>query len=303
MHNQNWEDLRYFTAVAQAGSISAAARQLGVNHSTILRRLAQLEAAMDVRLFERFQSGYQLTPAGEELHALLAPLAEQMDAAQRRVSGRDAVLGGTINITTTDTLLHGLLGPALARFRRLHPGIQLQVAVNNSFMNLTRREADVAVRPSNTPLATLVGRRVGAIQTAVYASRDYLQRSRSAGIADQDWARHDWVAPDESLGHLAQAKWLKANVPDERIAIRIDTLLGMAQAVRAGLGAGMLLSLLADAAPELERLQAPDPGFNTDVWVLTHADLRNVGRIKALTDFLYMELADLVTHARPASKA
>jgi DNA-binding transcriptional LysR family regulator len=293
MHNQNWEDLRFFAAVAHAGSISAAARQLGVNHSTILRRLAQLEAAMDVRLFERFQSGYQLTPAGEELHALLAPLAEQMDAAQRRVTGRNAVLSGTISVTTTDTLLHGLLVPALARFRLLHPGIQLQVAVNNSFMNLTRREADVAVRPSNTPPETLVGRRVRTIQTAVYASRDYLRRSRSAGIADQDWASHDWVAPDDSLGHLAQAKWLKANVPGERIAMRIDTLLGMAQAVRAGLGAGMLLSMLADAVPELEQLQRPDAALDTDVWVLTHADLRNVGRIKALTDFLYAGLACL----------
>jgi DNA-binding transcriptional LysR family regulator len=149
----------------------------------------------------------------------------------------------------------------------------------------------VAVRPSNTPPETLVGRRVRMIQTAVYASRDYLQRSRSAGIADQDWASHDWVAPDESLGHLAQAKWLKANVPDERIAMRIDTLLGMAQAVRAGFGAGMLLSMLADAAPELDQLLAPDPALDTDVWVLTHADLRNVGRIKSLTDFLFTELA------------
>jgi DNA-binding transcriptional LysR family regulator len=294
MHKQNWEDLRFFAAVAQAGSISAAARQLGVNHSTILRRLAQLEAAMEVRLFERFQTGYQLTPAGEELHALLAPLAEQMDAAQRRVTGRNAVLSGTINITTTDTLLHGLLAPVLARFRLLHPGIQLQVAVNNGFMNLTRREADVAVRPSNAPPETLVGRRVGAIHTAVYASRAYLRRARQLGIGDQDWARHEWVAPDESLGHLRQAQWLKAHVPEERHAIRIDTLLGMAQAVRAGLGAGMLLSLLADADPELEQLQAPEPGLDTDVWVLTHADLRKVGRVKALTEFLYTELASLI---------
>jgi DNA-binding transcriptional LysR family regulator len=290
MHNQDWDGLRYFLAVARTGSLSAAAQALGLNHSTVLRRLARLEASLDVRLFERFQSGYQLTAAGEELHARLEPLAEQIDAAQRQVTGRDAELSGTIRLTTTDTLLHGLLAPMLAAFRREHPGIALQVVVNNHFLNLTRREADVAIRPADQAPPMLAGRAVGKVRTAPYAARAYLARARRQGIGAQEWARHDWVAPDDTLAHLKQAHWLARHVPQERHAIRLDTLLGMVDAVRAGFGVGMLVCALADRHKDLVRLGDPDPALDTQVWVLTHADLRQVRRIRALTAFLYEAL-------------
>jgi DNA-binding transcriptional LysR family regulator len=293
LHNPNWDDLHCFTAVAQDGSVGAAARRLGVDHSTVLRRLARLEQRLQARLFERFPSGYQLTPEGEELRDRLLPLADQIDAIQRQMAGRNAELAGTIRLTTTDTLLHGLLAPVLARFRQRHPGIQLDVVVNNSFLHLTRREADVAVRPARQVPDLLVGRRVGAMRTAVYAARGYLEQAGAgAGGADaQDWAALDWVVPGESLAHLRQVQWLRAHVPPARHAFAIDTLLGMLTAVRSGLGAGLLLTALADGLDDLVRLADPEPQLDTPVWVLTHADLRQVQRIRAFTAFLVEALS------------
>lgn len=279
----DWDDYRYFVAVADAGSLSGAARRLGQSHSTILRRLDKLEAALAVRLFERFPTGYASTPAGDELLALLAPVAQQMVAVERQIGGRDAQLTGDIRITTTDTLLQPLLLPALADFRRTYPGIHLQVTVNNSFLNLTRREADVALRPTNTPPDNLVGRKLGRVRTAPYSVVPH--------DPVDDWSAYDWVAPDDTLAHLAQARWLREHVPPERWVFSSDTLVGMAAAVEAGVGAGMLLCLLADARPGLVRLAPPPPALDTDVWQLTHPDLRRVGRVRALTDFLATALA------------
>jgi DNA-binding transcriptional LysR family regulator len=292
----DWDDYQYFLAVAGSGSVSAAARRLGQSHSTVLRRLDKLEAALDVRLFERFQTGYVLTASGEELQALLAPVADGMQDIERKLAGQDAALQGTIRVTTTDTLLDLLL-PALSGFRAAYPGIQLQIAVNNSFLNLSKRDADVAVRPSNEPPDNLVGRRLGRLRTAPYAAEAYLRR-RGPGTdwasydgASYDREAYDWVAPDDSLAHLGQARWLREHVPAERHAATVDSLLGMAQAVEAGLGAGMLLCLLADARPGLVRLAEPDPALDTAVWILTHPDLRRVNRIRVFTAWLADALA------------
>jgi DNA-binding transcriptional LysR family regulator len=206
-------------------------------------------------------------------------------------SGRNAALQGTIRVTTTDTLLESLLLPALAAFRREHPGIQLQVTVNNSFLNLTRRDADVAIRPSNTPPENLVGRRLGRLKTAPYASKAYLDQARASGLRDDDWAEHDWVAPSEELAHLRQARWLREHVPPERHVISLDSLLAMPAAVAAGMGMGMLLCMLADTRPELVQIAPADAALDTELWVLTHPDLRRVNRIRVFTEFLYARLS------------
>jgi len=287
MQKLDWEDLRYFAAVARGGSISAAARELGVNHSTVLRRIDSLEQSLGVRLFERLQSGYVMTGAGETLRGRLGPIEEEIGSAQREVGGLDEELRGSIRLTTTDTLAHGLLMPYLHRFQEAHPAVQLQLVVNNSFLNLTQREADMALRPSNTPPANLVGRKVGALATALYASHAYLRRADRDGIARDDWAAHRWVAPDDSLAHLAAAQWLAERVPPSQVAVRTDSLVTMVDAARNGMGVAPLLCMLADRERALEQLAPPDPRFHTQLWVLSHRDLRNVARIKALSQFLY----------------
>jgi DNA-binding transcriptional LysR family regulator len=291
MQDMDWDDLRYFLTVARAGSLAGAARALSVNHSTVLRRLGGLEKRLNARLFDRFQTGYVMTEAGEALQKQLGGVAEQIDSAQRQLAGLDTALSGTIRITSTDTLVSGLLTPSLAEFRRRHPGIHLQVTINNSFLNLTQREADVAVRPAVKAPENLVGRPVGAVQTAVYASETYLRELAERGIEPTDWTKHDWVAPDEGLSHLAQARWVSNNVPGERVVLRVDSLVAMFDAVRHGAGMGMLLCFLADGESNLVRVAAPDPALDTPVWVLTHPDLRRVHRIKALTDHLFDALS------------
>jgi DNA-binding transcriptional LysR family regulator len=277
-----WDDLQVFTAVCDAGSVSGAARRLGVNHSTVLRRIGSLETTLGVRLFDRLPSGYALTAPGNALAGRLAGMAEQVDSAQRQLMGLDEAIEGVIRLTSTDTLLHGLLMPLLADFRARHPGVQLQVVVNNSFLSLTKREADVAIRGSNKPPDHLVGRRVGNIQTALYGARAYLKSlGRRAG-----WDDYDFVAPDESLSHLEQAKWLHRQVAPQRIAMRLDSLVGMVDAVRHGAGVGMLLCPLADACDDLVQLAPPDPRHDTQVWILTHPDLKQVARIRAFTQFM-----------------
>jgi DNA-binding transcriptional LysR family regulator len=149
MHDLDWDDLRFFLAVSERGSISAAAKLLNVNHSTVLRRLGTLEKRLGTRLFDRLPDGYEMTAQGEELRNQLRGVSEQIETAQRNLSGRDLGLHGAIRITTTDTLMHGLLMPYLAEFRALNSVIQLEIAIHNTFLSLTRREADVAVRPSN----------------------------------------------------------------------------------------------------------------------------------------------------------
>jgi len=283
----SWDDLQVFLAVCRAGSISRAARDLGVNHSTVLRRIGSLEQALSARLFDRLPTGYALTASGNELAEQLAGVAERIDASHRRMVGLDEEIKGVIRVTSTDTLLRPLLMPLFAQFRARHPQVQLQVVVNNTFLSLTRREADVAVRGSNKPPENLVGRRVGAIRTALYASKAYL-KSVGRGATMDD---HVFVAPDESLAHLEQSKWLARRVDASRVAMRVDSLAAMVDAVSAGLGAGMLLCPLADARPELVQLQPPDKALDTQVWILTHPDLKQVARIRAFTGFLFDALS------------
>jgi len=290
MHNLDWQDLRCFVAMARAGSVSAAARELGVNHSTVLRRLDSLERALGTRLFERFQSGYVMTAAGETLQARLAGVDEQIAAAQSAVGGHDQELSGEIRITTTDTLARSMLMPALARFQQQHPGVRLQLVMNNAFLNLNRREADVALRPSNTPPDTLVGRKLGMLPSAIYAARSYLKAAARRGIAADDWAAHEWIGLDDSLAHLEQARWLAQSVPSERVRVRVDSLQTMVDAARQGMGMAPLLCHLADGERQLQRVSEPIARFDTGLWLLTHRDLKDTARIKALTNFLYEEL-------------
>lgn len=303
MQDADWDDLRVFLAVSRHGSLAAAARALQVNHSTVLRRLNKLEDDLGTRLFARDGGGYVMTAAGELLAQRLDGVGDQIDAVQRQLAGRDTELSGPLRVTTTDTLAYGLLMPILADFRTRHPRIELQVAIHNSFLNLTRREADVAIRPAAAPPEHLVGRHLGRLQTAPYASRAYLDRMKAASPDGQrpdraaghgtdptpenaHWPGHAWVVPDDSLAHLAQARWALAHVPADRCAVRADSLVAMAQAVRFGMGAGQLLCMLGDADPTLVRLSTPDPALDTPLWLLTHPDLRHSARVRAFNDFV-----------------
>lgn len=268
----HWDDLRVVQAIAEAGSLSGAGRRLGTSHATVFRRLNAIEQRLGVALFERSRMGYAPTPAGEDLAATASRVEAEVHGVERRVAGRDLRLSGTIRVTTTDTLLVGLLSPVFADFQRVHPEIVLEVAVSNQLFNLSQRDADVAVRPSLSPPEHLVGRRVGCIGQAVYARAD------SAADA--------WVGPDRHLGYAALDAWMTENGANERCRYRVDTMFGMLAAARNGLGRAVLPCYLADAEPALERIGEPIPELATDLWLLTHPDLRRVARIRAFMAFV-----------------
>lgn len=283
-----WDDLQVFLAVAQRGSLGAAARALGVNHSTVLRRLAGLERALAVRLFDRLPAGYALTAAGQALAAQLAGVGAQIEDSQRRIRGGDLALEGPVRLTAPDALGSSLLMPHLATFQTLHPRVQVQLVVDNGFLNLTQREADLAVRGTDAPPDNLIGRRVGRLQVALYAAPAYLQ----AHGTDPAAAHHAWVAPDERLAHLASARWIARHIAADRIVFRCDNLPGLVDAVAAGAGLGLLLCHLTDGRQDLVRLQPPLPALESGLWVLTHPALKQVARVRALADYLVARLRE-----------
>jgi DNA-binding transcriptional LysR family regulator len=279
--NSSWDDLRLVLAVFREGTLSGAARRLGVTHSTVFRRLGAIEAQLGVRLFERFRDGYVPTPAGEMAAASAARLEDEALTLERKLSGQDLRPSGTVRITTTDTLSPMLIRH-LPAMRSLHPEIQLEIAIANPMANLTRREAEIAIRPTPAPPEILVGRRVADIAHAIYGSRAYLSRHEA-----RDLAGHDWIALDDALAGTVIGRWMGENVGAAHISCRVDALPALRDAALAGLGLALLPCYVGDLASGLRRLAPKTPGDpRSALWLLTHDDLRRTARIRATVDFL-----------------
>jgi DNA-binding transcriptional LysR family regulator len=277
---QDWDDLRLFLAVARAGSLSGAARTLGVTHSTVFRRIGAFEARLGVRLFDRMPGGYALTAAGEEMRNSVLRIEEQIAALALKVTGQDQRPSGMIRITTTDLLAVGLLPRHIAVFRAEWPGIEIEVVVADTMLDLTRREADVALRIGNPVQETLVGRRVGRLAFAVYAA---------SGPSAREPGDSDWIGYGSAHGPLSRslARWW----PQMRQVFRTNSIIAAHAAARAGIGLAALPCVLADCDPELVRAASLPEDFMLDLWLLTHEDLRHTARVRILLDFMAAALA------------
>ena len=285
-----------FLAVARLGKLSAAATQLRTNHSTVYRRLNQLETQLDCRLFERLQSGYQLTVAGQELLVYAERIEQEAMAAERALAGKDLTLQGEVRVTAPENVAYEILPGYLQAFHRLHPQIRVTVIVSNSELDLNRREADIAIRATPKPPDYLVGRKVVSLPWFVYGNRAYLKRAGRPKTL-KDLAGHAWVGPDPCLYHIAAFAWFNRNIADEQVTTRATTLNAMATLAEAGLG--LVLLPVDQMDKKLERLMLFEPGAGADLWLLTHPDLRYTGRIKVLMDFLMQALqADVRLQAR-----
>ncbi|TWC07227.1 LysR family transcriptional regulator [Bradyrhizobium macuxiense] len=287
MHSPlDWNDLRLVLAVAREGSLSGAARRLGVTHSTVFRRLGAIETAIGTRLFERFRDGYAPTPAGETAAASAARLEDEVLALERKLAGQDLRPSGPVRITTTDTL-GAVLVRHLPAMRAAHPEIRPEIIVSNAMANLTRREADIAIRPTPAPSELLVGRRIADIAHAIYGSRAYLARRD-----DRDLSAHDWIGLDDALAGTVIADWMRKNLRSARVACRVDALPALRDAAVAGMGLALLPCYVGDLAPALRRL-TPKPLAEprSALWLLTHDDLRRTARVRATLDFLAKVLA------------
>ncbi len=290
--NLAWDDFRLVKAIADHDGLTGAAVALGVNHSTVFRRLGQIEEHVGLQLFERRKTGYVATTAGVEMAALAGRVEEDVASFSRRLAGRDVAPSGELRITTTDTLYLHLLLPIFAAFRAAHPAIRLDIVMGNQALNLSKRDADVAIRASDAPGETLVGRRIATLSWAIYGrAGDSPMPADGSGPASL-FAR-DWVALGDQLAHVKAARYVRDKVAPERIALRSSAVLGLAEAVEQGLGIGPLPCFIADQRPTLVRLLPPDPEFSTGLWILTHPDIRNAPRVRAFMDFVGGELAKL----------
>jgi DNA-binding transcriptional LysR family regulator len=281
----DWTDFQFFAAVSRAGGLAPAARELGVNHSTVFRRINALETDLGVRLFERAAGRYVLTAAGEEMMATAARVEEQITALDRRISGRDYRLSGTIRVTTTDTIGLWFVQPYLFQFHQRYPGIQVELIISSEFFSLSKREADIAIRPTQKPPEELVGRRVSNIAWAVYGSHDYL-KDKPRLRKPSDLARHAIVCGDDSLAHLPATRWVRTHAPESAVVHRSNSMMAQLSAVKAGFGLAVLPCFLAEPESTLVRVLSPDASLTSGLWLLTHRDLRDTARIRAFMDFI-----------------
>jgi DNA-binding transcriptional LysR family regulator len=292
MSELDWDDFRLVKAIADAGGLTGAAATLSVNHSTVFRRLGQIEEQMGLPLFERRKTGYMATPAGEEMASLAARMDEDVTSFARRIAGRDIAPSGEVRITTTDTLFLHFLIPVFAAFRKVHPQIRLDIVIGNQALNLSRRDADVAIRASDSPPDTLVGRRVASLCWAIYgraSDADPLTQTDATDAAAL--FEKTWVTLGDTLGHVKAARYVRDRVAPERIGLKTSAVLGLAEAIEAGLGIGPLPCFIGDTRPGLTRMLPPNPDFSTGLWILTHPDLRHAPRVRAFMDFCGTEIA------------
>jgi DNA-binding transcriptional LysR family regulator len=274
--------------IKREGSLSGAARRLGVRHSTVYRRLGAAEKRLGARLFDRFRDGYAATAAGELAALCAARLEDEVLALERQLAGRDLSPSGVVRITTTDSLAPVVMRH-LPAMRALHPAIQPEIAISNAMANLTRREADIAIRPTPNPPDLLIGRRIAEIAHAIYAADAYL----SSGESDpaKDWQRCEWIGLDDALADTVVARWMAATLPASRIACRVDALPALRDAALAGLGLALLPCYIGDLSPGLRRVMPQTQAApRSTLWLLTHEDLKNTARVRATLDFLAQAL-------------
>lgn len=298
----NWDDLRHALAIGASGSLAGAARALGVNHTTVLRRLDALEAQLGARLFDRQRSGYQPTEAGLVLLEQARHMATRADEVERQVLGRDRELTGTLRVTTAFVLMDHLLPQPLADFSRAYPGIEVEV-VENAFLvdlssrhadaaqNWSRREADVALRLSGSVAEHLVGRQLGMTQCRVYALRDAPGLPQQVTAIDTLTREAPWVAFERDASARIYDRWIREHVQQSKVRVRVDIFNAKAAMLRTGIGVGVLPTFMQDKHPELIPVSEPIAELAQPVWMLTHPDLRRTARVRAFMQFVGDALA------------
>ena len=285
----DWDDLRYFLAIARNGTLSAAARALPVQQSTMGRRLDALQSRAGATLLQKTPSGYALTPAGESVLAHTERMEAEALAAERAITGRDVRLAGLIRLTTIETLFVEVLAPILAEFSDRYPDITLDVVVDYRVLSLSRREADVSLRLSRPEGNELVARRVGTVSYAMFAGADYLARHGQPDVAAGS-PGHRALLPDEDAMQFPVFAWNAQLTREATVAMRTNNVHGRATAAEAGMGLAVLPHYLARRY-NLVRVEAPRAP-SRDLWIAVHEDTRHTPRIRALTDALAKGLQD-----------
>jgi DNA-binding transcriptional LysR family regulator len=276
-----WDDLQLLLCIDRAGSFAGAAARLGVSTPTVFRQAKALEQRLGTLVFHRDTTGVTLTAAGREAVIVAERLEEEVSQLETHISGLDAGFGGTVRLATVDTLVAGPLLPVLARLRHAQPALLIDLRVGIRMADLRGREVDAALRAGGDPPESLVGRRLCRISVAVY---------RAANLAKSvTLDTESWIAPGEELGHLASARWIRERVQPLRVAMYANSLHSIGSAVASGMGLGILPCYFADLDPRLTRVSETIGELASDLWFLTHNELRSAARIGAVSDHFARE--------------
>jgi len=285
----DWDDLRFFLAFARAGSMQGAAKSLGVNQSTVQRRIAALEQRLNRRLLERHLGGYRLTELAQELR----PAAERVEAAvaafDRQLAANDKGVTGTLRLTCGSHLASRLQRtPLIARFEARHPGLRVELVISDRFLDLSKGEADIAIRLGAPSDEALAGRKIVEASWSIYASRGYVARLGKPASTG-DLSGHLVVGCDGSITNYPGARWARSVVPPATVAARSDSWQGLIQSVKAGAGLAAMPRWQGDSDSELVRV-IDDIGLTVPYYLLMHGDMRHVPRVRAFADYLASEI-------------
>jgi DNA-binding transcriptional LysR family regulator len=284
---EDWNEPQLVLAVHRASSLTGAAKALDIDHSTAFRRLNALETRLGVRLFERLPGGaYQATPAGERMAAAAERMEDEALAIDRDIAGRDHRLSGRLRVTSSETLAYRKLTSHLATFRRTHPGIVVELVVDNRVLNLSRREADIALRPMRPKEGDLWGRKLADVAWTFYGAVGYLKDKGGAASGD-DLVHHAVIGWEEAAVGIMAADWLNRKVPADAFVYRTNSLVNQFTAAKAGIGLALLPCYLGDEERDLARaLPHLVPDLVGELWIVTHADLKRTARVRAFFDIV-----------------
>lgn len=290
MKGLNWDDIPLFLSIADAGSLNGAARTLDVNHSTIFRRLNALEENLQVRLFDRLPSGYVLTPAGERMRELAREADLAVQSIERDLAGRDLKPKGTVRLTTAPNIARTLLPSPLAQLRKSHPEIMVEVVVGNTDYDLSRREADIAVRATSRPPENLVGRKLMDLGWNICGPTGARRRLPKS---IEELSEFDLIGADNALMRLAAFEEFESRFAS-RIVARANDFSTMAAMVRAGIGLALLPS---DQQEDGVKRLFEYEGHTGELWILAHPDLRRQARV----DVVWNTLVERLRASDPAT--
>jgi DNA-binding transcriptional LysR family regulator len=293
----DWDDLRFVLAVARAGSALRAARALGVNQTTVMRRMEHIEAAVGAELFERRQTGYHLTPLGRRIAAGAARIEDEVMALESAVGAERRALSGCVRVTTSEMLANLLITPWLLTFRREHPGILIELVTDDRLYDLARGEADVALRGSvrkqEVPQgAGIVVRKLSRAAWSVYCSRSYADE-HGVPTTIEALDGHAIVAVDGPMADLPGPRWLASVAQNSRTSARCNSLTNLVATLKAGLGVATLPCIAGDAVPELVRCLPPVPELEGALWLIVRAEVKSATHVRAFADSLAAHIKGL----------
>ena len=287
-----WDDLRYFLAVARAGSLVDAARQLRTSAPTVGRRVAALEAKLGARLFDRKQTGYTLTESGVAIHKKAEQVEEAVSSVQREALGRDLHASGRVRLATSDELAANLIAPHFGEFRRCHPHVVLEVVARHDLTNLSRREADVALRSARPEQHHLMIRRAGWWKGGLYAAKSYAAAHNLEPGGIRNFCNLDIITWTEEFAHFRGGPWFAEHARDATVVLQANSRRIHFSACKAGMGLAILPCLSADRDPDLIRLLPPEQVFIAELYLVTHRDLVRTARVRAVIDFFHRAISD-----------